>query len=61
MIVRVLFRPFGRSITAFIDQRLGLATVSFVILAVGGFLAVTLLEDGGEKAQDKCAAAVQIA
>ena len=57
MIVGVLFRLFGRPIKAFIDKYLGLATAGFVILVVGGFLALTLLEGGGEEAQDKCAAA----
>ena len=57
MIVGVLFRLFGRHIKGFIDKYLGLATAGFVILVVGGFLALTLLEGGGEGAQDKCAAA----
>jgi membrane protein YqaA with SNARE-associated domain len=54
MIVGVLFRLFGRPIKAFIDKYLGLVTVGFVVLVVGGFLALTLLEGGGEEAQDKC-------
>lgn len=57
MIVGVLFRLFGRPIKAFIDKYLGLATAGFVVLVVGGFLALTLLEGGGEEAADKCAAA----
>jgi membrane protein YqaA with SNARE-associated domain len=57
MIVGVLFRLFGRPIKAFIDKYLGLVTVGFVVLVVGGFLALTLLEGGGEEAQDKCEAA----
>ncbi len=57
MIVGVLFRLFGRPIKAFIDKYLGLVTVGFVVLVAGGFLALTLLEGGGEEAQDKCAAA----
>ena len=57
MIVGVLFRLFGRPIKAFIDKYLGLVTAGFVVLVVGGFLALTLLEGGGEEAQDKCAAA----
>jgi membrane protein YqaA with SNARE-associated domain len=56
MIVGVLFRLFGRPIKAFIDKYLGLVTVGFVVLVVGGFLALTLLEGGGEEAQDKCEA-----
>jgi membrane protein YqaA with SNARE-associated domain len=57
MIVGVLFRLFGRPIKAFIDKYLGLVTVGFVVLVVGGFLALTLLEGGGEDAQDQCEAA----
>jgi membrane protein YqaA with SNARE-associated domain len=57
MIVGVLFRVFGRHIKGFIDKYLGLATAGFVVLVVGGFLALTLLEGGGEAAADKCAAA----
>jgi len=61
MIVGVLFRLFGRPIKAFIDKYLGLVTVGFVVLVVGGFLALTLLEGGGEETQDKCEAAAAIA
>ena len=57
MIVGVLFRLFGRPIKAFIDKYLGLVTAGFVILVIGGFLALTLLEGGGEETQDKCEAA----
>ena len=61
MIVGVLFRLFGRPIKAFIDKYLGLVTVGFVALVVGGFLALTLLEGGGEEAADKCEAAAPLA
>ena len=57
MIVGVLFRLFGAPIKRFIDKYLGLVTVGFVVLVVGGFLALTLLEGGGEEAADKCSAA----
>jgi membrane protein YqaA with SNARE-associated domain len=57
LIVGVLFRLFGRPIKAFIDKYLGLATIGFVVLVVGGFLAITLIEGHGSKASDKCAAA----
>ena len=60
MIVGVLFRLFGRPIKAFIDKYLGLATAGFVILVVGGFLALTLLEGGGGEAPDKCEAAATL-
>ena len=58
MIVGVLFRLFGRPIKAFIDKYLGLVTIGFVVLVVGGFLALTFLSGGGEEAQDKCSAAL---
>ncbi len=57
MIVGVLFRLFGAPIKRFIDKYLGLVTAAFVILVVGGILAVTLLEGGGSEARDKCSAA----
>jgi membrane protein YqaA with SNARE-associated domain len=59
MIVGVLFRLFGRPIKRFIDKYLGLVTVGFVILVVGGFLAITLLSDGhASAASEKCEAAI---
>jgi membrane protein YqaA with SNARE-associated domain len=57
MIVGVLFRLFGAPIKRFIDKYLGLVTAGFVVLVIGGFLAITLLEGGGDDPQDKCAAA----
>jgi len=57
MLVGVLFRLFGRPIKAFIDKYLGLATAGFVLLVIGGFLALTLLGGGGEKTQAKCESA----
>ena len=60
MIVGVLVRLFGAPIKRFIDKYLGLVTAGFVVLVVGGFLALTLLEGGGEQTQDKCEAAAQI-
>ena len=35
-------------------------TAGFVVLVVGGFLAITLLEGGGEETQDTCEAAARI-
>jgi membrane protein YqaA with SNARE-associated domain len=61
MIVGVLFRLFGAPIKRFIDKYLGLVTAGFVVLVIAGFLALTLLEGGGEDTQDKCAAATQVA
>lgn len=57
MIVGVLFRLFGAPIKRFIDKYLGLVTAGFVVLVVGGFLALTLLEGGGAETRDKCEAA----
>ena len=57
MIVGVLFRLFGAPIKRFIDKYLGLVTAGFVVLVVGGFLALTFLEGGNEETQDKCEAA----
>ena len=58
MIVGVLFRLFGAPIKAFIDKYLGLVTIGFVVLVVGGFLALTLLGGGSAEAKGKCEAAV---
>ena len=57
LIVGVLFRLFGAPIKRFIDKYLGLATAGFVVLVVGGFLALTLVRGGSEQTRDKCAAA----
>ena len=56
MIVGVLFRLFGRPIKAFIDKYLGLVTVGFVVLVVGGFVAVVMLSGGAEQTNEKCEA-----
>ncbi len=56
MIVGVLFRLFGAPIKAFIDRYLGLVTAGFVVLVIGGFLALTLLDSGGgSEAEARCA------
>jgi membrane protein YqaA with SNARE-associated domain len=57
LIVGVLFRIFGAPIKAFIDKYLGLVTVGFVVLVVGGFVAATMLGGGGGQASGKCEAA----
>jgi membrane protein YqaA with SNARE-associated domain len=59
MLVGVLFRLFGAPIKRFIDKYLGLVTAGFVVLVVGGFLALSLISDGGANAAtDKCEAAI---
>ncbi len=55
MIVGVLFRMFGAPIKRFIDKYLGLVTVAFVVLVVGGFVAATMLSGGGSnETKAKC-------
>lgn len=61
LIVGVLFRMFGAPIKAFIDKYLGLATAGFVILVVGGFIAVAMLSGGAEETNEKCEAVAPIA
>lgn len=55
VLVGVLFWKFGAPIKAFIDRYLAWVTAAFLILVVGGVLAVSLIGNGGEKASDKCA------
>ena len=59
MIVGILFRLFGAPIKAFIDKYLGLVTVGFVVLVVGGFVAVTMLGGGDNATNAKCEAVSQ--
>jgi membrane protein YqaA with SNARE-associated domain len=59
LIVGVLFRLFGAPIKAFIDKYLGLVTVGFVVLVVGGFVAATMLDGGSEQTNAKCEAVSQ--
>lgn len=56
MIVGVLFRLFGAPIKRFIDKYLGLVTIGFVLLVVGGFVAATMLGGSGgtSEATAKC-------
>ena len=59
MIVGVLFRLFGAPIKRFIDKYLGLVTVGFVVLVIGGFVAASMLGGGnGKQANAKCEQAV---
>ena len=57
MFVGVLFRLFGAPIKRFIDKYLGLVTIGFVVLVVGGFVAITMLSGGSKAASDKCSQA----
>lgn len=54
MIVGVLFRLFGAPIKRFIDKYLGLVTVGFVVLVVGGFIAASMLGGENKQARAKC-------
>jgi len=56
LIVGVLFRIFGAPIKAFIDKYLGLVTVGFVVLVVGGFVAATMMSGSGSQKNGKCEA-----
>jgi len=60
MIVGVLFRLFGAPIKRFIDKYLGLVTIGFVVLVVGGFIAASMLGGGSSKASAKCEAATTL-
>ncbi len=57
MVVGVLFRLFGAPIKAFIDKYLVMVTSAFVVLVVGGFLALTQLghNDRAEASSGPCA------
>lgn len=54
--VGILFKVFGRPIKSFIEKYLGLVTAAFVVLVVGGVLAITQLGGSGDE-EDPCAAA----
>lgn len=56
MLVGFLFWKFGRPIKAFIEKYLALLSAAFLVLVVGGFLAVSLLGGGGKK-DDSCSRA----
>ena len=62
MVVGVLFRVFGAPIKAFIDKYLGFVTTAFVVLVIGGFVALTQIGHGGDKAspEDRCAQVTSI-
>ncbi len=57
MIVGVLFRVFGAPIKRFIDKYLGLVTIGFVVLVVGGFYLAVHFGGGGDSPDDKCSGA----
>lgn len=61
MTVGILFRLFGAPIKRVIDKYLGTVTAVFVLLVVGGFIALTQLSGSNEEVKDKCEAATEIA
>lgn len=62
MTVGLLFRLFGAPIKLFIDKYLGLVTIAFVVLVVGGFVALTQLGGAeGEASSDSCVTTAQVA
>lgn len=54
MTVGILFRVFGAPIKRMIDEYLGTATALFVVLVVGGFIALSSFSSGSQEVQDKC-------
>lgn len=57
LIIGILFRLFGAPIKRFIDRYLGLVTVGFVVIVVGGFILAAQL-GGQDKGDPACAEAV---
>lgn len=55
--VGVLFRIFGAPIKQIIDRYLGLVTIAFVALVVGGFFVIAQLGSDSGKTDDPCSAA----
>ena len=56
MLVGALFWKFGATIRPFIERYLALLSVAFVVLVVGGFLAISALSESAP-ASDACARA----
>lgn len=55
--VGVLFRIFGAPIKSFIDRYLGLVTIAFAALVIGGVFVITQLGADRGEAEDPCSAA----
>jgi len=55
--VGVLFRIFGAPIKSFIDRYLGLVTIAFVALVIGGIFIITQVGGDSGKKEDPCSAA----
>lgn len=61
MLVGLLFRLFGAWAKAFIEKYLGLLSIAFVVLVIGGFVLVSQLEGGHGGANDPCSNPAPIA
>jgi membrane protein YqaA with SNARE-associated domain len=57
MLVGFLFWKFGAPIKAFIEKYLGLLSIVFVVLVVGGFIAAGMLSGKGSESSAVCAKA----
>jgi membrane protein YqaA with SNARE-associated domain len=55
--VGVLFRIFGAPIKSFIDRYLGLVTIAFAALVIGGVFVITQVGGDSGEADDPCSAA----
>ncbi len=55
--VGVLFRIFGAPIKSFIDRYLGLVTIAFAALVIGGIFVITQVGGGSGEADDPCTGA----
>lgn len=60
MVVGVLFRLFGAPIKAIIDKYFGLVTTVFLVLLVGGFVAIAMLGGDARDTREKCTQAAPI-
>jgi membrane protein YqaA with SNARE-associated domain len=58
--IGVLFRVFGPPIKAFIDRYLAWLVAAFVVLVLGGYLAISVLTGSARATQDKCASATTL-
>jgi membrane protein YqaA with SNARE-associated domain len=55
VLVGFLFWKFGAPIKVFIEKYLGILSVAFVVLVVGGFIAFAMLGGKGASSSEKCA------
>lgn len=59
--VGILFRVFGPPIKSFIDKYLGWLVAAFVVLVLGGYLAISVLTGGTKATHDQCTGAAAVA